>query len=412
MTLAVLSRKVLPAWRRYVGHGLSALLLVLSSALAGASSPYVECGESDWPEWQAFSRHFVSADGRVLAANNAARDSFSEGQSYALFFALVANDRDAFERIWRWTQHNLMVNGVDGLPAWSWGQAADGRWRVLDANSAADADMWLGYALLEAGRLWKRDDYQRDGRRLLQAVTQQELVQLPGLGSMVLPGPFGFVQSDGSWRLNASYLPLPLLRRFEMETPTGPWADVAANTLRLAAAASPTGFAADWTAYRASPGPQPQFITDPVTGPVGSYDAIRVYLWAGMTATLDPLAAPLLHTLGGMDAALKAQDWPPEHVDLATGKGRGVGPFGFSAALLPYLATLGSTQAATQQAARSRELLAQSLMPERLLKAAPPYYDHVLSLFGLGWTDKRFRFLLNGQVQLKWQTKCSPVNPR
>ena len=101
-------------------------------------------------------------------------------------------------------------------------------------------------------------------------------------------------------------------------------------------------------------------MVDPVTGPIGSYDAIRVYLWAGMTASSDPLAAPLLRALNGMDTALKLRALPPEMVDLTTGVGRGDGPFGFSAALLPYLATLGSTQAMTQHAVRSRQLLAQS----------------------------------------------------
>jgi endoglucanase len=389
---------------------LCTLALSLASVMVSASTSAQTCGAQDWAGWQDFSQHFISADGRVLAANNAARGSYSEGQSYAMFFALVANDREAFERIWRWTQQNLMVNGADSLAAWSWGQAADGQWRVLDANSAADADMWFAYALLEAGRLWQREDFQRDGRRLLQAITQLEVVALPALGPMVLPGPFGFVQADGSWRLNASYLPLPLLRRFELEAPEGPWAAVASNTLTLTAAASPKGFTGDWTGYRADLRHQPQFAADPVTGPIGSYDAIRVYLWAGMTAANDPLAAPLMKALSGMETALQTRALPPEMVDLTTGVGRGDGPFGFSAALLPYLATLGSMQAMTQQAARSRQLLTQSLAPEQLLKGPPPYYDHVLSLFGLGWTDKRFHFIPNGQLQLKWQTRCSHAN--
>jgi endoglucanase len=180
--------------------------------------------------------------------------------------------------------------------------------------------------------------------------------------------------------------------------------------VRLAAAASQAGFAADWTGYRADPKHQPQFAEDPVTGPIGSYDAIRVYLWSGMTSATDPLAAPLKQALMGMNTALKLQAIPPEVVDLNTGLGRGVGPFGFSAALLPYLSMLGSAQAMTQQAARARQSLTQSLAPEQLLKGPPPYYDHVLSLFGLGWTDNRFHFLRNGQVQLKWQTTCSPTN--
>jgi endoglucanase len=386
----------------------------LSMALAGANTPAAleRCGMSEWAQWQDFSHHFISADGRVLAANNVARNSFSEGQSYAMFFSLVANDREAFDRIWQWTQQNLMIHGVNGLPAWIWGQAEDGNWRVLDVNSAADADLWFAYTLLEAGRVWQRTDYQLAGQRMLQAITRQELVLLPGLGSMLLPAPYGFIQADGSWRLNSSYLPLPLLRRFELEVPLGPWSDVAINTLRLARAANRNGYAADWTAYRADSGRAPQFESDSVTGSIGSYDAIRVYLWAGMTHEKDPLITPLLQTLRGMDQVLKVQDTPPEVVNLDQGHGQGVGPFGFSAALLPYLAAWGSMQSLAQQTTRSRELLGQSLLPERIAKSPPPYYDHVLSLFGLGWTENRYRFLINGQVQLKWQEKCSLVSTK
>jgi endoglucanase len=53
---------------------------------------------------------------------------------------------------------------------------------------------------------------------------------------------------------------------------------------------------------------------------------------------------------------------------------------------------------------------AASLLPARLAKATPSYYDHVLSLFGLGWIENRYRFMSNGQVQLKWQKSCIQAN--
>ncbi|KAG1316525.1 hypothetical protein G6F63_016033 [Rhizopus arrhizus] len=37
------------------------------------------------------------------------------------------------------------------LPAWLWGREAKGGWQVLDSNPASDSDLWLAYALLEAG---------------------------------------------------------------------------------------------------------------------------------------------------------------------------------------------------------------------------------------------------------------------
>ncbi|EPN64552.1 endo-1,4-D-glucanase, partial [Pseudomonas syringae pv. actinidiae ICMP 19079] len=72
-----------------------------------------------------------------------------------------------------------------------------------------------------------------------------------------------------------------------------PWKEIADNTARLIDASSPKGFIADWVGYRGTSPKTGLFVVDPVTGELGSYDAIRVYLWAGMTPASDPLAARL-----------------------------------------------------------------------------------------------------------------------
>jgi len=64
---------------------------------------------------------------------------------------------------------------------------------------------------------------------------------------------------------------------------------------------------------------------------VGSYDAIRVYLWAGMLAEGDPQATSLAHRLEPM-AAAAAQRRPAESVDTSTLEARGEAPPGFMAA--------------------------------------------------------------------------------
>lgn len=65
----------------------------------------------------------------------------SEGQSYALFFALAANDRDAFGKLFQWTQNNLGGGDLRAhLPGWLWGKKSDEEWTLLDSNSASDSD--------------------------------------------------------------------------------------------------------------------------------------------------------------------------------------------------------------------------------------------------------------------------------
>ncbi|RIQ69126.1 cellulase [Bordetella avium] len=380
--------------------------LVLALIAAPASAAAV-CQAASWPQWQTFAQHFVQADGRVLDASTPRQISTSEGQSYAMFFALVANDRAAFERLWRWSVANLAdADATRTLPAWAWGKRDDGSWGVLDRNAASDADLWFTYALLEAGRLWRRPDYTREGLALLNLIQNQELADLPDFGPMLLPAPFGFVQPDGIWRLNPSYLPIPVLRRLALAAPGGPWTKIAANTVRLIQATTPKGFAADWVAYQSTAQIAGQFVADPVHGYRGSYDAIRTYMWAGMTPAADPAAQPLRAALYGMAAATLAAGVPPESVQTDTGVVQGSGPFGFSAALLPYLEAEGRDAELRTQLARVRAAWTQSLEPGNLALRQPSYYDYVLSLFGTGWYEQRYRFGTTGRLSLEWEKKC------
>jgi len=366
-----------------MGRWLCAVLLALTVLPVGAA----DCA---WPAWQRFREVLVSADGRVIDRSSPRQVTTSEGQAYALFFALVADDRDGFARLLRWTESNLAGGDLRRhLPAWQWGRADDGRWRVLDDNNASDADLWLAYSLLEAGRLWRRPDYARLGQDLLWRSAAQTLQPLPGLGLMLLPGDRGFV-SEAGWRLNPSYLPPQLLQRFADLAPV--WAELADNTARLLREGAPKGLAPDWLLWRRGQG----WAADPEHGREGDYDAIRVYLWLGMLADEAPGRAALQKHFAPMAELVAARGTPPERIDAADGRAEGQGPVGFSAALLPLLAHLAPAAHAVQ-----RERLAHQPA------AADAYYDQVLTLFGGGWDDGRFRFAGDGRLLPAWESTCA-----
>ena len=364
----------------------------------------------DWPLWQAFAERHIQPDGRVVDHSTQRLHSTSEGQSYAMLFALVAQDRKRFEQLWRWSVANLSGgNASVQLPAWQWGRRDDGSWGVIDPNSASDANLWFVYALAEAGRLWQAPQYSQDAMALLPLITADEVVSLPGLGAMLLPGRSGFVTAAQQWRLNPSYLPLPVLRRLAQLQPTGPWNAVARNTAYMLAQTTPQGLAPDWVLYRAAapageaPATTGTFMVDRETGDLGSYEAIRVYLWAGMTAQGDPLAAPVLKTLGGMARVLSATGLPPEKVRTLSASISGSAPTGFSAALLPYLRATGQTALLNAQRTRAQAGLRTS-SPQ----PPPTYYDYVLGLFGTGWDEQRYQFLPSGRLKLRSEKACLP----
>lgn len=353
--------------------------------------------------WHAYSGRFISGDGRVIDPQGGDRTT-SEGQSYALFFALVNDDRAHFDSLLGWTEHNLAAGDMGAhLPGWSWGRAKDGHWGILDANSASDSDLWIAYDLIEAGRLWNDLHYATLGRRMLALIGRREVAHLPGFGPALLPGAVGFT-FPRFWVLNPSYMPLFLLERMAVVDPDGPWANVAQQVPVLLERSARNGFAMDWLCYAPGTGFSP-CLANGHTGPavVGSYDAIRVYLWAGMLADASPGKARILQALPGMDLYLRSHAAPPEKVSAAGVPQSQDGPVGFSAALLPYLMSIPDEAALAQQQMRVKSQLDEkSNLYGPGYGSGPTYYDQNLVLFGSGWLEKRFQFGSSGELLVRW----------
>lgn len=372
----------------------------IACALGGVTLPAL-AAVCSWPDWDAFRRTTISQDGRVIDASTDQQITVSEGQSYALFFALAANDRATFDKLLAWTENNLAQGDLTGhLPAWIWGKRTEGEqagtWGVIDQNPASDADLWIAYTLLEAGRLWKERRYTALGTLVARRALREESAVLPGLGRTLLPGPVGFHPSPDTWRLNPSYVPLPVMRRLAAvlgAEDTG-WKALVDTSARLIVDTAPKGYSPDWVEYQKGRGFRP----DTQTQAGGSYNAIRVYLWAGMTAPRDPLRTSVLHAFRPMADYVVAHGYPPERVDSQAGTfGPNAGNAGFSAAVAPYLAAMGLTDAAQAQAQRARTLAAKSPLG---------YYSQVLALFGLGHLDGHFRFEADGTLVPAWESTC------
>jgi endo-1,4-beta-D-glucanase Y len=362
---------------------------------AGAAQRPRDCGEPG--PWEAFRTRFLAADGRVIDPSSDRARTVSEAQAYALFFSLVANDRERFELMLHWTRDNLAAGDLAArLPAWSWGRREDESWGTLDANSASDADLWLAYALAQAGRLWDHAPYRQLADAIARRILDEECASLPGLGLMLLPGRKGFTERDAAqgeaagstvaWRLNPSYAPPFLLRWFARNTGDPRWGAVREGALRILRESSPAGFAPDWARYEARAGAPPGFVFGPRER-VGSYDAIRVYLWVGMTSAADPEQPGLIAHFAPM-SALAAGAGAPETIDILDGRRGAPGPAAFGDALLPLLRASGRRAKAAQATAGG-------------------YYEEALRLFGRQWAQERFSFAPDGALVTAWK-RCAP----
>src|SRR5512141_864020 len=153
--------------------------------------------------------------GRVVAHDEGGITT-TEGQAYAMLRAVWANDRTAFEEVWRWTRQNLQVRG-DRLLAWRWKD------RVLDRNAATDADQDAALALVLASRRFGEPRYLDEARGLLADIWAREVVVVAGR-----PFPTG-----GNWApaerwptLHVAYLAPYAYEVFAEVDPGRPWRDL------------------------------------------------------------------------------------------------------------------------------------------------------------------------------------------
>lgn len=247
-------------------------------------------------------------------------------------------------------------------------------------------DLWIAWALLEAGRLWQQPQYTETGKALLARIVAEETVAVPGLGTMLLPGKVGFADDSG-WRFNPSYLPPQLATYFVRFG--APWPALRDSNLRLLLETAPKGFTPDWVRYEKGKGWQ----LKTEKPPIGSYDAIRVYLWVGMLHDGDKQKARLLQRFAPMAAQTTEQEYPGESEYRHRQNQRS----GASGLLRGNAAVLQDDEARSVQ----RQRVADNY------PGADAYYSAVLTLFGQGWDQHRFRFTASGELQPDWNQECA-----
>ena len=349
-----------------------------------------------WPLWESYKAQFFEHQGRIVDHDDGDRTT-SEAQAYGMFFALVANDRETFDSLLHWTQSNLAAGDLTAtLPAWLWGQKKNGAWGVVDANPASDADLWIGYTLLQAGELWNEPRYTALGKALVALVEEQEVVMLPRYGAFLIPSQHGFATPQETI-LNPSYVPPQLAAALGHALPDGVWGKMAASLPGFLRASSPRGFAMDWVACDDAGRLRPAQGPGKFAG--GSYDAIRVYLWAGMLASDAPGRAEILRSVSGMANYLRHHDVPAERVGDDGQILSAAGNVGFSAAMIPYLSAAGGDAPLAKQKARLQEQLDPTT---GLYGKDHRYYTQNLALFATGWVEGRFGFDRNGGLIVAW----------
>lgn len=230
---------------------------------------------------EAFLARYVTGDGRVLR-HDQGDDIVSEGQAYGMLIAEIANRPDTARTIWAWTSAHL--RRPDGLLS----AHADGSGKVIDAQSATDADTLAAYALLRY-RGPDQDALHDAGRKLSTAVLDGESTTVSG-APVLLAGPW----AKGQQIVNPSYWMPAIFTALGQLTGDDRWRHAATVAVPLVAQLTDNGrvLPPDWAQLT---GERLVAIPDPGGGSPLQYglDAARLPMWlgAGCTAGERELAA-------------------------------------------------------------------------------------------------------------------------
>jgi endoglucanase len=252
----------------------------------------ITCACASDADWDLFKQGFVDPGGRVVDSGQGGI-SHSEGQGYAMLFAVHFDDRAAFEPLWRWTARNLQVR-EDALLCWRW----DPNRGVTDRNNAADGDLLVAWALARAGAKWQAPEYTAAARRILQDV-RRKLLRRVAHGMVLVPGLEGFDKREGL-TVNLSYWIFPAFPELARVDPAPEWEELAGTGMAMLQYSrfGRWGLPPDWLRLgeRVAPGGNPpeRF----------GYDAVRIPLhliWARRET--DALMRPYRAYWGHFDGA-------------------------------------------------------------------------------------------------------------
>ena len=182
-------------------HGLVvALVVLLASCSTQQDLTFVKY-------FAAYKALFID-DGRVLDTGNG-DVSHSEGQGYAMLFAVGANDKDTFDALWQWSQRVLQRE--DKLFSWRYRPCpTHDRACIDDINNASDGEILIAWALLRAADKWDDEDYASAATAIINKV-ESTLIKDTEQLTLLLPGEVGF-EDDSSVQVNLSYWIFPALK--------------------------------------------------------------------------------------------------------------------------------------------------------------------------------------------------------
>jgi endo-1,4-beta-D-glucanase Y len=180
-------------------------------------------------DWRSFKARYLQPDGRIVDTGNGGI-SHSEGQGYGMLFAEHANDQEAFDSLFGWTEQVLARKDI---ALYSWRYAPAEAVPVADNNNASDGDILIAWALMRAHLRWRRPEYAARAAMVRAAIATRLIYSQAGR-TLLLPALAGFVGTRRT-TINPSYYIWPALDLFrQADGAARGWGALIADGERLA----------------------------------------------------------------------------------------------------------------------------------------------------------------------------------
>lgn len=221
-----------------------------------------------------YKKNFMTNDGRIMDPDRG-NITTSEGQSYIMLRSLVAEDKDTFNLAYKWTKNNLQRE--DKLFAWLWGEDSNGKYRILDNNSASDADVDIAFALVLAYEKWGKYKYLLEAMPIIDSIWSKETKRI-GNHLILMPG----VEQTNSdiIEVNPSYFSPYAFRFFQKYDNIHDWnclIDSSYYYLNEVMSETVTGLPPNWFLIEENENGA-QIVLEDSERSDFSYDAIRVFI--------------------------------------------------------------------------------------------------------------------------------------
>lgn len=133
--------------------------------------------------WEEYKKEYIEQGTYRVMDKQKDNITTSEGESYAMLRSVWLDDKDTFDKTWKWTKDNLQRDD-NKLFAWLFGKRTDGTYGILTEqggqNTATDGDVDIALSLIFASGRWNQADYLGDARVIIDSIWENEVVTING----------------------------------------------------------------------------------------------------------------------------------------------------------------------------------------------------------------------------------------